>query len=265
MSGTTPIDRLSKRIAALADPVTDSGERGRKLDLKGAGSALAALLREIAETQRPRTLTFSTQSGKTLTLQVRAGTILCVSDPTSDTVLAGAPDILGRPLRVGADNDKADLHNILQVFCGGASGLAVSSVPLHSDDLRPDAGMSIQGLDAGPEPHATIQNFAGRAAPFLAAQVLILEGQEAFAVGPAQQISALRSLATQNESRTTAKQADRQCVIIAARKTGTQAVICAAEGTQALYAVFADNDLDRILDLWRAPQTACDAAPEDAA
>jgi len=137
----TDIERLKNRIARLSILNEVASPQGRKLEISASITALATMLREIEETERPRKLEFRNHRNEVVSLNVRSGQIREIVMPTSLKHSDRVEELLNKPFSERSASLGRSVKELLSRFASGAKDLMVVSVPLKIDSIGNDRGL----------------------------------------------------------------------------------------------------------------------------
>jgi hypothetical protein len=120
--------RLRDKLAKLAAEEAAGGPR--RLSAAPGSDLTRAILEEIDETILARTITFRSDGGAVLALEVANRRLLGLAEASPDAVAPADRARLLAPLPADDDEALAAVAHVLRHFAEGQPGLAVSSVPL---------------------------------------------------------------------------------------------------------------------------------------
>lgn len=258
----TDLERLLARLARLADAPEPVRGGARVLAVEGRPDPLAAMQREVEETQMPRSLRFCNDRDDLLVLHVKAGRIAVVAD--APQCLGPERDIVGVDLS-GADASHKDrLSKVLGGFLEGAAGLTVRS-GLRAPDISPavtgvcpgecflPSGAAEQGTAPAVAP-GDLGGFLSACADVATAWVWVQGAEICDHDGAPERVQRLSALA-QNELAERAALSpapdDARCVIISGAGPQADAILSGSFGAGLVFVSFPASEVAEVLRLWR--------------
>lgn len=254
----TDLERLRARLTRLTEAPQGVSGAGRILVGAGGGDPLAALQREIEETQMPRSLTFHNDHDDVLVLHVKAGRIAVVVDAPQGE--GPERDIIGVDLSGPDPSHKARVSEVISEFLAGTSGLTVQS-DLRAPEISPvvtgvcPTECFLMCVDEAQGASGDLGAFLSACADVATAWVWVQGAEICDHDGPAERVQKLSDLA-QNELADRVAPSpgaeDAKCVIISGAGSQADAIFSGSLADGLVFVSFPASDVAVVLGFWRA-------------
>lgn len=255
---------LHQRIAALASEPEVLRKRERLLKGKGTNDALDLILQEIKETCIQRLLVFRNSKSEQLTLHVRAGRVVEVAEPTSETLLEHCPTLVGCQLSEATQCDRQAFGKLVGCFLLDEAQLSVRSATPPGDTASVSIGLALDRpffeelLSGRPGIGSTgginLKEYSSRLRKISTAYVRLDGEQVSKSEGSAPYLERLVQLAGEEVSSRAAGSPDgaerEHFILMRTQEESGQAALCAAVGNSVLFVTFPDDQVLQVLGLW---------------